>query len=143
MELFNNLQKVGLIFIQQNKLFPNLSKHFKLIVDDVNEQVFNTNLKKSIQKIQLYNQDPNDIAYVYSGYAPFSVRLCQHAIKQGWKSLTDDSNPGEKLFFEESQKLSQQSKKKSNNFCNLNSFSTCSGDLINFFEIAALSIVFF
>jgi hypothetical protein len=51
MELFNNLQKVGLVFIQQNKLFPNLSKHFKLIVDDVNEQVFNTNLKKSIWKI--------------------------------------------------------------------------------------------
>ena len=119
MELFNNLQKVGLVFIQQNKLFPNLSKHFKLIVDDVNEQVFNTNLKKSIWKIQLYNQDPNDIAYVYSGYAPFSVRLCQNAIKQGWKSLTDESNPGEKLFFEESQKLSQQSKKKSNNLIKL------------------------
>ena len=40
MELFSNLQKVGLIFTQQNKLFPNLSKHFKLIIDDVNEQVF-------------------------------------------------------------------------------------------------------
>ncbi len=45
MELFNNLQKVGLIFIQQNKLFPNLSKHFKLIVDDVNEQVFKLKFK--------------------------------------------------------------------------------------------------
>ena len=39
MELLNSLQQVGLIFLQQNKTFPNLSKHFKLIIDDVNEQV--------------------------------------------------------------------------------------------------------
>ena len=36
-----------------------LRKQLRLIVDEVNEQ------------------DPNDIAYVYSGYAPLSVRLVQ------------------------------------------------------------------
>lgn len=36
-----------------------LRKHLRLIVDEVNEQ------------------DPNDISYVYSGYAPLSVRLIQ------------------------------------------------------------------
>jgi len=27
---------------------------------------------------------PNDIAYVFSGYAPLSIRLIQHAIRSGW-----------------------------------------------------------
>lgn len=27
---------------------------------------------------------PNDIAYVFSGYAPLSIRLVQHAIRSGW-----------------------------------------------------------
>jgi hypothetical protein len=40
MELFNNLEQIGLIFLQKNKVFSNLSKYFKLIVDDVNEQVY-------------------------------------------------------------------------------------------------------
>jgi vacuolar protein sorting-associated protein 33A len=41
-----------------------LRKHLRLIVDEVNEQ------------------DPNDIAYVYSGYAPLSVRLVQCIIQK-------------------------------------------------------------
>ncbi|KAL8722741.1 MAG: hypothetical protein Q9181_007425, partial [Wetmoreana brouardii] len=48
-----------------------LRKSLRLIVDEVNEQ------------------DPNDIAYVYSGYAPLSVRLVQSIIqKQHLLSLT-------------------------------------------------------
>lgn len=39
--------------------YSNLRKVLRLIVDEVNEQ------------------DPNDIAYVYSGYAPLSIRLVQ------------------------------------------------------------------
>ena len=39
--------------------YNNLRKPLRLIVDEVNEQ------------------DPNDIAYVYSGYAPLSIRLIQ------------------------------------------------------------------
>jgi hypothetical protein len=39
--------------------YTHLRKQLRLIVDEVNEQ------------------DPNDIAYVYSGYAPLSIRLVQ------------------------------------------------------------------
>ncbi|KAL9604803.1 MAG: hypothetical protein Q9219_000251 [cf. Caloplaca sp. 3 TL-2023] len=41
-----------------------LRKQLRLIVDEVNEQ------------------DPNDIAYVYSGYAPLSVRLVQAIVQK-------------------------------------------------------------
>ncbi|KAL9578574.1 MAG: hypothetical protein Q9203_007045, partial [Teloschistes exilis] len=48
-----------------------LRKSMRLIVDEVNEQ------------------DPNDIAYVYSGYAPLSVRLVQAVVqKQHLLTLT-------------------------------------------------------
>ncbi|KAL9584068.1 MAG: hypothetical protein Q9212_002346, partial [Teloschistes hypoglaucus] len=48
-----------------------LRKSMRLIVDEVNEQ------------------DPNDIAYVYSGYAPLSVRLVQAVVqKQHLLALT-------------------------------------------------------
>lgn len=30
---------------------------------------------------------PNDISYVFSGYAPLSIRLIQHAIRSGWWAL--------------------------------------------------------
>ncbi|KAI4286678.1 MAG: hypothetical protein L6R35_004065, partial [Caloplaca aegaea] len=57
-----------------------LRKQLRLIVDEVNEQ------------------DPNDIAYVYSGYAPLSVRLVQTILqKQHLLSLTSrhgDLPPG-------------------------------------------------
>lgn len=56
-----------------------LRKALRLIVEEVNEQ------------------DPNDIAYVYSGYAPLSVRLVQCVIqKQYLYSITKagPSNPG-------------------------------------------------
>lgn len=41
-----------------------LRKHLKLIVDEVNEQ------------------DPTDVAYVYSGYAPLSIRLVQCVLQK-------------------------------------------------------------
>jgi vacuolar protein sorting-associated protein 33A len=51
--------------------YSSLRKQLRLIVDEVNEQ------------------DPNDVAYVYSGYAPLSVRLVQCIIqKQYLLSLT-------------------------------------------------------
>ncbi|KAI4163822.1 MAG: hypothetical protein LQ342_002595 [Letrouitia transgressa] len=54
--------------------YNHLRKALRLIVDEVNEQ------------------DPNDIAYVYSGYAPLSVRLVQAVIqKQHLIALTRGS----------------------------------------------------
>ncbi|KAI4148429.1 MAG: hypothetical protein LQ341_001576, partial [Variospora aurantia] len=62
-----------------------LRKQLRLIVDEVNEQ------------------DPNDIAYVYSGYAPLSVRLVQTILqKQHLLSLTSrqgDLPPGSSSSF--------------------------------------------
>ncbi|KAL8848593.1 MAG: hypothetical protein Q9221_006367 [Calogaya cf. arnoldii] len=55
--------------------YNSLRKSLRLIVDEVNEQ------------------DPNDIAYVYSGYAPLSVRLVQAIIqKQELLTLTRGSS---------------------------------------------------
>ncbi|KAJ3023189.1 hypothetical protein HKX48_003967 [Thoreauomyces humboldtii] len=60
-----NLAKVGLFRKQDNNAprhtYPQARKSLRLIVDDVNEQ------------------NPNDISYVYSGYAPLSIRLVQAA----------------------------------------------------------------
>lgn len=88
-ELFSNLQQVGVIYPQTTaKTFLVLSKAFKLIADDLNEQ------------------EPNDISYVYSGYAPLSVRLCQYLTKQNWKSFSEaiDALPGIGAFFQHNQK---------------------------------------
>jgi len=57
----NNLEKLGLLKKNDNKSNYNaVRKGLRLIVDDVNER------------------EPEDIAYVYSGYAPISVRLIQY-----------------------------------------------------------------
>ncbi|KAJ3151368.1 hypothetical protein HDU89_002207 [Geranomyces variabilis] len=60
-----NLAKAGLFRKQDSTAvrhtYPQVRKLMRLIVDDVNEQ------------------HPNDISYVYSGYAPLSVRLVQAA----------------------------------------------------------------
>ncbi|KAH6650850.1 Sec1-like protein [Chaetomium tenue] len=63
---------------QGNKTnYTYLRKQLRLIVDEVNEH------------------DPNDIAYVYSGYAPLSVRLVQAVLqKQYLLSITRGSGAG-------------------------------------------------
>ena len=37
-------------------------------------------------------QNPNDISYVYSGYAPLSIRLAQYHARPGWRSITEVLN---------------------------------------------------
>lgn len=80
-----------------------LRKQLKLIVDEVNEH------------------DPNDIAYVYSGYAPLSVRLVQCILQkqylltithgngvaggsQGWRGFDDAVKHARGQTFDEVQK---------------------------------------
>ncbi|KAK9495809.1 Sec1-like protein [Lipomyces doorenjongii] len=81
------LQKLDLIYARGKGYsqfqFSNLRKTLRLIVDDVNEQA------------------PDDIAYVYSGYAPLSIRLVQMVIQKralgtrisslgsGWRGADD------------------------------------------------------
>ncbi|KAI9202754.1 Sec1-like protein [Polychytrium aggregatum] len=58
-----NLEKAGLLtrLESQKNGYPSIRKSLRLIVDDVDEQ------------------SPNDISFVYSGYAPISIRLVQVA----------------------------------------------------------------
>jgi hypothetical protein len=60
--LLIHLQTLGLLVKSPSTLphpFPSLRKSLRLVVDDTNDAV------------------PNDISYVYSGYAPLSIRLVQ------------------------------------------------------------------
>ncbi|XP_038056680.1 vacuolar protein sorting-associated protein 33A-like [Patiria miniata] len=67
----NNLEKIGLLKVQGQKTYNTIRKTLRLVVEDVNEQ------------------NPHDISYVYSGYAPLSVRLAQFLAKPGWRSIEE------------------------------------------------------
>jgi len=69
----NNLEKLGLFKRQEGRnTFAALRKNLHLIVEDIDEN------------------NPSDVAYVYSGYAPLSVRLVQMALKPGgWRTKED------------------------------------------------------
>ncbi|EEB20262.1 vacuolar protein sorting 33A, putative [Pediculus humanus corporis] len=69
----NNLEKAGLLQHQQSsRPYTILRKMLRLTVEDGSEV------------------EPVDISYVHSIYAPISVRLAQHLVKQGgWKSIQD------------------------------------------------------
>jgi hypothetical protein len=66
------LAKAGLLIPQGSgrNHYPTLRKQLRLSVPDVDEQ------------------NPTDIAYVYSGYAPLSVRLVQCASRVPARGLT-------------------------------------------------------
>ncbi|XP_067293697.1 vacuolar protein sorting-associated protein 33A [Pseudorasbora parva] len=68
-----NLEKVGLLKSQSTMRnnYPTIRKTLKLWMEDANEQ------------------NPNDISYVYSGYAPLSVRLTQVLARPGWRSIEE------------------------------------------------------
>ncbi|KAI0225757.1 Vacuolar protein sorting-associated protein 33A [Lamellibrachia satsuma] len=66
-----NLEAAGLLKREGHRSYPTLRKTLKLIVEEVKEQ------------------NPCDIAYVYSGYAPLSVRLAQFLHRPGWRSITE------------------------------------------------------
>ncbi|XP_052800544.1 vacuolar protein sorting-associated protein 33A-like isoform X4 [Mya arenaria] len=69
-----NLEKVGLLRPHGIRNYITLRKTLKLTVDTVNEM------------------NPNDISYVYSGYAPLSVRLIKFLARPGWRSITEVLN---------------------------------------------------
>ncbi|KAK7165486.1 hypothetical protein R3I94_003751 [Phoxinus phoxinus] len=68
-----NMEKVGLLKPQSTMRnnYPTIRKTLKLWMEDANEQ------------------NPNDISYVYSGYAPLSVRLTQVLARPGWRSIEE------------------------------------------------------
>ncbi|KAG2729801.1 hypothetical protein I3843_01G261200 [Carya illinoinensis] len=67
MATLNNLEKAGLLKKQETKSnWLTIKRALQLVVDDTD------------------TANPNDIAYVFSGYAPLSIRLIQHAVRSGW-----------------------------------------------------------
>ena len=88
--LWNNLEKVNMLKPQESSNYYNeIEKKFKLIYEDVDLN------------------EPNDISYSYSGYAPISVRLIEKAITKGWKSIEDVlyKLPGDYDFPKDEKKL--------------------------------------
>ncbi len=58
-------------------------------------------------------ENPNDIAYVFSGYAPLSVRLCQYLTRPNWKMYADVFGLLPGPFIEEIQRLPNGVRKRS------------------------------
>ena len=52
-----------------------------------------------------FSQNPNDISYVYSGYAPLSIRLTQVLARPGWRSIEEVLKMLPGPHFEERQQL--------------------------------------
>ncbi|XP_060212479.1 vacuolar protein-sorting-associated protein 33 homolog [Lycium barbarum] len=68
----NNLEKSGLLKKQETKgNWLTIKRALRLIVEDTD------------------TANPNDISYVFSGYAPLSIRLVQHAIRSGWRPIEE------------------------------------------------------
>ncbi|XP_006894767.1 PREDICTED: vacuolar protein sorting-associated protein 33A [Elephantulus edwardii] len=91
-----NLEKAGLLRPQSGgrNNYPTIRKTLRLWMDDVNEQ------------------NPTDISYVYSGYAPLSVRLAQLLSRPGWRSIEEVLRILPGPHFEERQPLPTGLQKK-------------------------------
>ncbi|KAK8934362.1 hypothetical protein KSP39_PZI014643 [Platanthera zijinensis] len=67
-----NLEKAGLFKRQESKSnWLMISKALQLIVSESEAS------------------RPDDISYIFSGYAPLSIRIVQHAIRSGWRSIEE------------------------------------------------------
>ncbi|KAK4789461.1 hypothetical protein SAY86_016765 [Trapa natans] len=72
MATLNNLEKAGLFRKQETKSnWLTIKRALQLVVEDTD------------------TANPNDIAYVFSGYAPLSIRLVQNAIRSGWRPIEE------------------------------------------------------
>jgi vacuolar protein sorting-associated protein 33A len=76
---FDSLERAGLLISKSSGVksnYSSLRKSLRLIVDEVDEQ------------------KPDDIAYVYSGYAPLSIRLVQCIIQKHIIIAPQDTSQG-------------------------------------------------
>ncbi|KAJ6986832.1 hypothetical protein NC653_020157 [Populus alba x Populus x berolinensis] len=70
--MLNNLEKAGLLKKQESKgNWLTIKRNLQLVTEDTD------------------TTNPNDIAYVFSGYAPLSIRLVQHAVRSGWRPMEE------------------------------------------------------
>ncbi|CAB4300881.1 unnamed protein product [Prunus armeniaca] len=68
MVTLNSLEKAGL---ESKSNWLTVKRALQLVVEDTD------------------TANPNDIAYVFSGYAPLSIRLVQHAVRSGWRPIEE------------------------------------------------------
>jgi hypothetical protein len=95
--LLNNLEKINILKNQEGSNYYNdIEKKLKLIYEDVDLN------------------EPNDISYSYSGYAPITIRLIEKAIIKGWKSIEDIlyKLPGEYDYPKDEKKLIEDNNNK-------------------------------
>ncbi|KAI8007877.1 hypothetical protein LOK49_LG07G00991 [Camellia lanceoleosa] len=72
MTTLNNLEKAGLFRKQESKSnWLTIKRALQLVVEDTD------------------TANPSDISYVFSGYAPLSIRLVQHAVRSGWRPVEE------------------------------------------------------
>ncbi|XP_044460658.1 vacuolar protein-sorting-associated protein 33 homolog isoform X1 [Mangifera indica] len=72
MATLNNLEKAGLLKKQESKSnWLTIKRALQLVVEDTD------------------SANPNDISYVFSGYAPLSIRLVQNAVRSGWRPMEE------------------------------------------------------
>ncbi|KAM1053576.1 hypothetical protein ACFX2I_000996 [Malus domestica] len=72
MVTLNNLEKAGLLKKQETKSnWLTVKRALQLVVEDTD------------------TANPNDISYVFSGYAPLSIRLIQQAVRSGWRPIEE------------------------------------------------------
>lgn len=72
MATLSNLEKAGLFKKQESKgNWLTIKRALQLVVEDVD------------------TTNPNDISYVFSGYAPLSIRLIHHAVRSGWRPIEE------------------------------------------------------
>ncbi|KAJ6901816.1 hypothetical protein NC651_019556 [Populus alba x Populus x berolinensis] len=70
--MLNNLEKAGLLKKQESKgNWLTIKRNLQLVTEDTD------------------TTNPSDIAYVFSGYAPLSIRLIQHAVRSGWRPMEE------------------------------------------------------
>jgi len=65
------LERLGMLRPAGGRTYAMLRKTLRLTIDSVDEQ------------------NPQDPAYVHSGYAPVSVRLAQTLVRPGWRAVTE------------------------------------------------------
>ena len=93
--LWNNLEKANILKNPEgSNYYMDIDRKLKLIYEDVNLN------------------EPNDISYSYSGYAPISIRLIERAVTKGWKSIEDIlyKLPGEYNFPKDESEIVKESK---------------------------------
>ncbi|KAH7854820.1 hypothetical protein Vadar_018121 [Vaccinium darrowii] len=72
MATLNGLEKAGLLRKQESKSnWLTVKRALQLVVEDTD------------------TANPNDISYVFSGYAPLSIRLVQQAVRSGWRPVEE------------------------------------------------------